>query len=753
MATTNLQLLAVTAFGLESVVAKELQRLGYQSKTIAPGRLLFEGDEQAIAQANLWLRAADRVLVLLDRFEAKDFGVLFDRVESIAWERWIPRDGAFPVNARSRKSQLSSVPAIQRMVKKAIAKRLATAHGVDPLPETGAVYSIEAALLDDQVLLTLDTTGEGLHKRGYRRLAAKAQLRETLAAALVLLSNYDGSQPLIDPFCGTGTIVVEAALIARNLAPGLNRQFAAEQWPVIPAEAWQLTRRQARSAAIAAAPVRIEGYDCDEEALSLARYHARMAGVAEDIHFQRRDFRELASGRDFGCLITNPPYGERMGEEREIERLYRDMPLVLRRLKTWSHYILTARDDFEELVGQKATHRRKLFNGALKCTYYQYWGPRGKAERKSEVGTGKSQENDDDLDRQNEAVVADVIAERSPVATPPRRQVAPPVFGGLSEKAREQAELFARRLEKQARHYRRWPKKGIECYRLYDRDIPEVPLLVDRYGERLYLAEYDRPHDRTVAEHADWLDLMRKTAAETLETPLKHTYLKRRQRQRGDAQYTRVDHSADSFLVEEGGLKFEVNLADYLDTGLFLDHRLTRDMVRSEAAGRRMLNLFCYTGSFSVYAAAGGARETVSVDSSRTYLDWARRNLQHNGLDPDQGHRQIRADVMSWLHDLPADEWFDLAVVDPPTFSNSKDLDHDFDVQRDHVGLLGLVLAHLSPGGLLFFSTNFRRFKFDAASLSEASAGITLHEISRQTVPPDFRNRRIHRCWRIEKSA
>jgi 23S rRNA (guanine2445-N2)-methyltransferase / 23S rRNA (guanine2069-N7)-methyltransferase len=760
MSTNQLQLLAVTAFGLEAVVAKELKRLGYEAKTIGPGRLLFSGDLHAIAQTNLWLRAADRVLLLLDQFEAKDFGVLFDRVEAVPWEHWIPRDGAFPVNARSRKSQLSSVPAIQRMVKKAVAKRLAEAHGVDPLPETGATYAIDAALLEDQVLLTLDTTGDGLHRRGYRRLAAAAQLRETLAAALVLLSNYSGDVPLLDPFCGSGTIAIEAALIARNMAPGFNREFAAQQWPAIAAEVWQQTRRQAVAAALPAAPVRIEAYDLDEEVLSLARYHAKLAGVSEDIHFQRRDFRQLGSGRDYGCLITNPPYGERMGSEREIEQLYQDMPLVLRRLKTWSHYILTAREDFEQLVGQRATHRRKLFNGSLKCTYYQYWGPRPPRDYRVdaivEQDEGLEADGGSRGERRGEREVEEGVVSRGAVSQEVKsKQVAAPVFGGIDAKAREQAELFARRLTKRARHFRRWPKQGIECYRLYDRDIPEVPLLVDRYGDRLYLSEYERPHERTIAEHADWLDLMRKTAAQTLDVPLKHTYLKRRQRQRGEAQYNRVDQSDDAFLVTEGGLKLEVNLRDYLDTGLFLDHRTTRELVRGEARGRRFLNLFCYTGSFTVYAAEGGASETVSVDSSRNYLQWAVRNLEHNGLESPRQHRFIRGDCMTWLRELPDQERFDLAVIDPPTFSNSKDLEHDFDVQRDHLELLTLCLKHLNPGGILYFSTNFRRFKFAQEALMEAASPesaeqLSIHEISRQTVPADFRNERIHRCWRIE---
>ncbi|NQT40876.1 MAG: class I SAM-dependent methyltransferase [Planctomycetes bacterium] len=318
-------------------------------------------------------------------------------------------------------------------------------------------------------------------------------------------------------------------------------------------------------------------------------------------------------------------------------------------------------------------------------------------------------------------------------------------FGGISAKASEQAELFRSRLTKLARHLRRWPtKQGITCYRLYERDIPEIPLVVDRYEDCLHMAEYERPHDRTPGEHGDWLDLMVRTAGEALDIRRRDVFLKRRQRQRGTTQHERYADDRRTLTVTEGGLKFEVNLSDYVDTGLFLDHRITRSMVGEEAAGKRFLNLFGYTGAFTVYAAAGGARSTTSVDLSNTYLDWAARNMQLNGL-AGSSHRRIRADAMQFLAEHPPDPAYDLAVVDPPTFSNSKAAETDWEVQRDHAQLLRRLLPRITPGGVIFFSTNFRRFKFDESAIK----GVTVREISRQTVPPDFRNRRIHRCWRM----
>jgi 23S rRNA G2069 N7-methylase RlmK/C1962 C5-methylase RlmI len=326
---------------------------------------------------------------------------------------------------------------------------------------------------------------------------------------------------------------------------------------------------------------------------------------------------------------------------------------------------------------------------------------------------------------------------------PSPRSVVRPAFGGLTRKAHEQSELFRVRLTKRAKHLRRWPTKlGITCYRLYERDIPEVPLIVDRYDDCLHIGEYARPHDRTPAEHADWLELMTRTAGEALGVPAKNVFLKRRQRQRGPSQYERVAAQGRTIDAHEGGLTFRVNLSDYLDTGLFLDHRITREMVRRQAAGKRFLNLFGYTGAFSVYAAAGGAESTATVDLSNTYLDWARENMRLNGFAGD-AHQFVRADAMEFLSHRVRKNAYDLAVVDPPTFSNSKQLERFWDIQRDHAELLRRLLPWMSPGGTIFFSTNFRRFKLAAAEVP----GVAFREISRQTVPPDFRNRRIHRCW------
>lgn len=752
---THLDFIATSTFGLEAVVARELQALGYEPQTIHAGRLLFQADESAVARASLWLRSADRVLLRMGTFPATDFGELFDRTYALPWDEWIPPDAAFPVTGRSIKSQLSSVPACQKIVKKAVVEKLKAAHGVEWFAETGPKYSIEVSLLADQATLTIDTTGPGLHKRAYRRSAGRSRLKETLAAAMVLLSFWRPDRPLIDPFCGSGTIPIEAAMVGRNLAPGLDRTFAAEAWNRVPEPLWAAARQEARDLAKPDLPERILGTDIDKRALDLARGHAAQAGVDKEIHFQQRAFADLTSKRQYGCMICEPPAVEWGGQGREVQALYRSMPLVLRRLPTWSHYILTSYPDFEALIGQQADRRRKLYNGDVQCTYYQFYGPKPGSPRVElrepvEVATpAETAVGLDDLPQPGAENTATLAAKPSVSAKSHSSEPARPAFGGLSAKAHRQAEIFRARLANRARHLRRWPtRQGITCYRLYDVDIPEVPLIVDRYEDCLHIADRAKPLDRTPAEHADWLDLMCRTAGEELSVAPANIFLKRRQRQRGTLQYERVAHEERTFVVSEGGLKFKVNLSDYVDTGLFLDHRITRGMVRELAAGKRFLNLFGYTGSFTVYAAAGGAASTTTVDLSKTYLDWAAENMRLNGFTGVE-HQFLREDAMELLRGRPRKGAFDLVVVDPPTFSNSKRMDEIWDVQRDHVEMLNRLLEWTAPGGIVFFSTNFRRFKFN----EEAIRGAEIREISRQTVPPDFRNQRIHRCWRMVRRS
>jgi putative N6-adenine-specific DNA methylase len=371
-----LHLIATAAFGLEAVVARELAALGYPATLVEDGRVHFRGDARAIVRTNLWFRAADRVLVCIAEFEATDFGELFDRTTACNWEQWLPVTAAFPVQGRSVKSRLQSVPDCQRIVKKAIVERLKRVYRRDWFVESGPTCRVEVSLLRDRALLTLDTSGDGLHKRGYRRLVGEAPLRETLAAALVLLSYWSPGRPFLDPCCGSGTIPIEAALIGRNRAPGLTRTFAAEAWPQIPAADWEQARIEARDLLLPPLKERLLGTDLSGRALELARHHATLAGVAGDLHLQQRSVSELSTRRTHGCLIANPPYGERLGEQQQATQFVRELGSACRPLETWSLYVLSPHPQFEQLFGRRADRRRKLYNARIACTYYQFHGPR-----------------------------------------------------------------------------------------------------------------------------------------------------------------------------------------------------------------------------------------------------------------------------------------------------------------------------------------------------------------------------------------
>jgi 23S rRNA (guanine2445-N2)-methyltransferase / 23S rRNA (guanine2069-N7)-methyltransferase len=716
----TLDLIAACAFGLEAVVRRELQSLGIEAAIGQPGRVHFPGTHETICQANLWLRTADRVLIRVAKFPAPDFDALFETTRDCPWGALLPPDASFPVTGRSIQSTLTSVPACQRAVKRAIVDAMRRDHATAVLPETGAEFKIDVALLKDTATLTIDTTGRSLHRRGYRTQLSKFALKETLAAALVLLSYWKRDRPLLDPFCGSGTIPIEAAMIGRHLAPGLNRGFALEAWPNFPPGLMAAARQAAAAAGLEPLEERIVASDSDARILTTARENAQRAGVETEIHFQAKSMLEITSKRRFGCMITQPPSPETMGDRPELDRLYAALPDVLRKLPTWSHYILSSYPDLERAVGRSADRRRKLYNNRVECTYYQFHGPKPVKNR-----------NIDTIPTQGEQ--------------PYLHASGPAAFGQLGEQAKQQAELFSVRLQKRARHLRRWPsKRGITCFRLYERDIPEIPLVVDRYEDYLHITEYERPHDRDPAQHLNWLDLMAQTAATAIGVPRTHVFIKSRRRQRGKTQHAKVAETHQQIEVHEGGLKFLVNLADYVDTGLFLDHRLTRQMVRQAAAGTTFLNLFAYTGAFTVYAAAGGAKRTVSVDLSRSYLDWAWQNMRLNGFTGNE-HTFLASDVGQFVRQHAAGEVYDLVVLDPPTFSNSKRTEQDWEVQNDAASLLNDLLPLVRPGGIIYFSNNFRRFRFDPRTVAAAE----VHEISNQTVPEDFRNRRIHRCWRI----
>lgn len=367
----NFKLIATSTFGLESIVAKELKELGYDELKVENGRVTFEGDERDIVTCNLWLRTADRVLIDMAEFKAESFEELFQGTLNIEWGNLIPIDGVMHVEGKSIKSKLHSVPDCQSIVKKAIVEAMKRKYRRDIFNENGALYKIEVGILKDIVTLTVDTSGPGLHKRGYRELAGEAPLKETLAASMVLLSKWNSEKILADPFCGSGTIAIEAAMIAANMAPGLWRHFVSEQWDVIPKEIWEEARKHAKSS-VKKTDFKILASDINGRILKVAKQNAYKAHVADCITFSELSVQNFTSNEEQGVIICNPPYGERLGEAKEIEDLYKDMGKVFGKLKEWSYYVLTSHPDFQKLFGKKADKNRKLYNGRLQCYYYQY---------------------------------------------------------------------------------------------------------------------------------------------------------------------------------------------------------------------------------------------------------------------------------------------------------------------------------------------------------------------------------------------
>lgn len=386
------ELIATTTFGLESVVTRELERLGYTGMRTVDGKVHFSGDERDIARCNMWLRSADRLLIKVGEFHAPDFGALFDKTVDLPWSDILPVDAKFPVAGRSVQSRLHAVPSVQGAVKKAIVESLKKKYNRFRFDESGAEFAVEVSLLRDTATITIDTSGDGLHKRGYREFAGPAPLRETMAAGLLQLSYWNRDRQFIDPFCGSGTLPIEAALIGRNIAPGSGRSFIAEDWPWMDRKMWKDVRTEAKDLRQPRLTESIQGFDHDPAAIRLSEKSAAEAGVGGDIQFRQQEISELKSLREYGVIVCNPPYGERLGSPEEVEAVYRELGRVCDSLPTWSFYVITSNTWFEKHFGRRAPRRRKLYNGRLECQYYQYLGPapprpRGEENVESQAST------------------------------------------------------------------------------------------------------------------------------------------------------------------------------------------------------------------------------------------------------------------------------------------------------------------------------------------------------------------------------
>lgn len=695
-------LFASTARGLEELLKTELEALGASQCKIAQGGVYFQADERVMYQSLLWSRLASRILLPLNDFDVYNDLDLYLGVQAIDWSEIFSVNDTFVVhftgtNEEIRNSQYGALRVKDAIVDSFVRK-------LDQRPDVArqeADIRVNVYLNKERASVALDLSGDSLHIRGYRDLAGQAPLKETLAAAIVNRSGWQKDTPMIDPMCGSGTLLIEAAMMAADRAPGLYRQhWGFNAWLKHNPELWRevVTEAQVRfRQGLKETTSRFYGFDIDKRVLDMARANARRAGLQDLITFNHGDAAALENPvkTDIkGTILSNPPYGERLESEPALIALHSQLGRVAKaRFPGWRLSIFSGSPELLSCLQLRSEREFKAKNGPLDCVQKNY---------------------------QLADVPSETVAEISPD--------------------------FANRLRKNYKKLSKWAKQqGVDCYRVYDADLPEYNVAVDIYGDKVVIQEYAPP--KTVDERKARQRLFDVITAtmNVLELTSNQLVLKTRQRQKGKQQYEKLAQKDDFFLVNEYNAKLLVNLTDYLDTGLFLDHRIARRLLGEMSRGKDFLNLFCYTGTATVHAGLGGAKSTTSVDMSRTYLEWAEKNLQANQLTGRQ-HRLMQADCLSWLAN--SDEQFDLIFIDPPTFSNSKRMDGTFDVQRDHVQLITHLKRMLRRGGTVMFSNNKRGFKMDMDALNEL--GLKAQEITAKTRSEDFaRNRQIHNCWLI----
>jgi len=743
---------ARTLEGLEWVLAKELERVGAVDLRIGRRTIEFSAEpgkeKETLYRAVLESRTAIRVLEPLGRFRVQSPEALYAACESIDWREQLKVSDTLRVDAAIHDTFLNHSLYAAQVVKDAIVDQLRTPSGRRPGVELrGATLRLALHLVGDTATVFRDAAGKSLHQRGWRTGEVEAPLSEVLAAGILAIAGWEPGEALLDPMCGSGTFVVEAATIAAGIAPGLLRARRKGHgfFRFRDCDRDLAARLVAELEARVTTPAgSFQASDLDPRAVAAAKACAESAGVGGAITIEQKHFEEARPAGPQGLVVTNPPYGERLALPRAGALFRRIGDWLVQRCGGWRAAILAPDTPAAGQLGLRPSHRVPLPNGPIACRLLEV------EIRERQRPAPPPERPQTQVERDPASESNDVVTPASPAAAVGRPMPAaagPPRSGGRP--VEEQLGDFRRRLAKRHKHLSKWARRvGTDAFRVYDRDIPEIPLVIDLYAGWLHAAEYERPHERTEIEHDVWLDRMVEAAAAELGVPQERTFLKVRRRQREGGQYDKVDERQALVDVTEGGLKFRVNLSDYLDTGLFLDHRTTRSMVREEAAGKRMANLFCYTGSFSVHAAAGGAASTTSVDLSNTYLDWTRTNLSLNGFKDAGLHRLVRDDARAFLEHRArrGEPPFDLVVVDPPTFSRSAKSEIPWDVERDHAELLALVARNVAPGGIVYFSTNFRRFHLAAEALA---ADYTLREITNRTIPEDFRNERIHRAWRL----
>ena len=751
------QLFATTPKAMETLLGDELHALGITNIKATLAGVAFQGDLETAYRACLWSRTANRILLVLSSFAVKSQQDLYNGVQKIDWFEHMNPDDSFAVSFSAKNSEaINNTHFGALKVKDAIVDQMRAKFQSRPNIDTERPnIRINVYLNGETAQLSLDLSGESLHRRGYRDVSIKAPIKENLAAAMLLRSGWpqiakqQGS--LIDPMCGSGTLLLEGAMIAADYAPGLLRDyFGFTGWKKHDAECWKKLRAEAeqrKKIGVAKLPV-IVGFDQNRHTVNTALAHIANAGLQNKIHIERRDIEDAEPAESWkpGLLICNPPYGERLGDEQETAELYKKFGDSLKAHFTgWKAAMIISNPELGFRLGIRSQKPITLFNGALECKLLRL----DIEERNFFIPKAKTQEERiaqvNEISKAQEQRIIQAAATNT-IPQPETELTANP------EPSEAGAEMFANRLKKNLKKLSNWAKQNrITCYRVYDADLPEYAVAVDIYqGEQTWVnvQEYEPP--KSIDQHkADQrLAGLLAEIPRVLGVNREQVFLKIRRKQKSTDQYEKYGDQGRFHVIEEGGCKLRVNFEDYLDTGLFLDHRPIRQLIQKQAKDKHFLNLFAYTGSATVHAAVGGATSTTTVDMSNTYINWAKKNL---ALNIDQGaHEFIQADCLEWLKNeaRQPSKHYDLIFLDPPTFSNSKRMDEAFDIQNDHVQLINNAIALLSPGGILYFSTNFRRFKID----HQALADLIVEDISAATIPEDFaRNPKIHYCWRIQE--
>jgi 23S rRNA (guanine2445-N2)-methyltransferase / 23S rRNA (guanine2069-N7)-methyltransferase len=716
------QFLALTSPGIEVLLVDELKSFGAETVTQKPEGVYFTASIELGYKVSLWTRLATRVMLKLGEGEAKDKDELFKAASSVNWLEHFNSSTTFAIDFVGYSEEIRNSQFGGLTIKDAIVDQFREQGFERPdVDKKSPQISFQARLLKDHVSIYLDFSGRGLFQRGYREHSGAAPLKENLAAALIIRSGWltDTSKPLVDPMCGSGTILIEAVAMATKQAPSINRAtWGFDAWLKHDEELWQNQLNKAIESSETSlekaniSSLKVFGIDIDSRVLNTAQQNARNAKLQRFIEFKCQNTNDInnvygsSNSGQAGTILFNPPYGERIGE---LPELVENFVLFGQKLKTqfinWRVAILTANIELLALLKLSSFKRYKFKNGPLDCQFALY--------------------NVDEKQLEKDAV-------------------------NPESSFSEEDSAFANRLKKNRKGLKGWLKSNqIECYRLYDADIPEYNVAIDVYGDYLVIQEYAAPKTIDEDKAKKRLQEVIYWAPKVLEVPTDKVVLKTRAKQKGSNQYQKVDKSKQSITMNEHGALFKINLWDYLDTGLFLDHRKTRQIVAKKATKKSLLNLFAYTGSVSLQAALHGASTITTVDMSNTYLNWAQDNFALNKLSSHK-YQFVQADCLDWLKKNT--DKYDLIFIDPPTFSNSKRMEDSFDVQRDHITLLTDALKSLNRGGEIFFTNNKRNFKMDFDGLEQL--GLHATNMSDVTRDKDFaRNKHIHNSWSVKRKA